>query len=317
MTIAEFEAGGFDAIRLSWGPGKYVLMVYGPHPRTRKVCRLAREEISLEAPRSDAPLSAANPGGLETVLSRMMEQQAQFQQSVLQALSQRPDPIAGLKDTLGLMTMFREAMGVERSSKSSLLEIIGAIKELRGAAAEILPEREEEKSDLARLLETAAPILQVMQSRAQVPAPALPASAPFPALPPIQPNPAPPRAPLPAPLPENPSLALVPLAQAFSTLQPEQRDALMQTLNQALAELLAMHDRGESAEAGSDFLAIHLPEEILELLDLPNWFELLSQFAPQVAPHEAWIREAVALLDVDPGEPEGGAPGASPEAPAM
>jgi hypothetical protein len=45
-----------------------------------------------------------------------------------------------------------------------------------------------------------------------------------------------------------------------------------------------------------------LPDELVEIMLLPNWFDLLAVVAPEVKTHEVWLREtrenAVKMFDI-------------------
>ena len=44
-------------------------------------------------------------------------------------------------------------------------------------------------------------------------------------------------------------------------------------------------------DKAADFVYDKLPDDLIEIMLLDNWFELLSGFAPAVKPHEAWLRQ--------------------------
>jgi hypothetical protein len=79
-----------------------------------------------------------------------------------------------------------------------------------------------------------------------------------------------------------------------------------------MQQLLAMAASGEPVENGAEFIADKLPDELLQYLDLPNWFDILASFAPDVRTHEQWIRDAKARADEMLNEDEDGPPGSGP-----
>ena len=60
-------------------------------------------------------------------------------------------------------------------------------------------------------------------------------------------------------------------------------------------------------DKAADFVYDKLPDDLVEIMLLDNWFDLLSGFAPGVKPHEEWLRQvrdkAIAMFDVE-DEPE-------------
>jgi hypothetical protein len=60
-------------------------------------------------------------------------------------------------------------------------------------------------------------------------------------------------------------------------------------------------------DKAADFVYDKLPDDLVEIMLLDNWFDLLAGFAPGVKPHEDWLRQvrdkAIAMFDVE-DEPE-------------
>lgn len=56
-------------------------------------------------------------------------------------------------------------------------------------------------------------------------------------------------------------------------------------------------------DKAADFVYDKLPDDLIEIMLLDNWFELLSGFAPAVKPHEAWLRQvrdaAMAMFEIE------------------
>jgi hypothetical protein len=303
LSTSEFEAGGYQTIRRRWGSGDYVLMVYGVHPRTGRSARLARERFTIESEQeSQAPASTATDAMLRALLDG--------QQALIAALANRPavDPMESMRGTLALAAQMREAFGMNANpapapaAGGALMEALGLLKSLKEVAGDLLPEREPPKSDLAEMIGMAAPIMDMVKSALaarQNPAPALPA--------PVAPLT------LPGSIAAAPAPDLQPLqafAEAIARLPENERERHMQELLDALQHLLSLAVAGRPPQEGADFMADKLPDEVLDLLEVPNWFEALSTFQPQVKPHEAWIRDAVELMfeddAADDAQPAGG-----------
>jgi len=64
------------------------------------------------------------------------------------------------------------------------------------------------------------------------------------------------------------------------------------------------------AETAAQFVVDKLPDELIEIMELPNWFEQLSHVAPEVKKHEEYLRKvrdlALSMIDYD-DEPEASA----------
>jgi hypothetical protein len=59
-------------------------------------------------------------------------------------------------------------------------------------------------------------------------------------------------------------------------------------------------------EQGAQFVYDKLPDEIVELMALDNWFELLAEVAPDCTLHKDWLQQVrdKALAMFDEGEEE-------------
>ena len=162
----EFEDGSFDMIRETFGSGEYELRLYGTNPSSGKfvVRRLTR--ISMADMKNNP-----EPNGIPSGLSQMVQTISQGQQQMLDAIvqmKQQPqrDPMEEMTKMLSMMTMMREAMGMNQMhQKSSIGEVVDAIKELRGAAAEVLPEKDSEPESLMGMLPKVLEIVSQSQSQ--------------------------------------------------------------------------------------------------------------------------------------------------------
>lgn len=56
-----------------------------------------------------------------------------------------------------------------------------------------------------------------------------------------------------------------------------------------LQTLVDMAASGADTEAGAQFVADNLPDDLLGYLPLPNILEILAKANPKVREHEAWI----------------------------
>jgi hypothetical protein len=319
----EFEDGSFDMLREMFGPGEYELRLYSTDPVTRKfsVRNLTRIKISdiKQAPAVRAEL----PSGLSQVLTAI----AQGQDRMLTALvemKQAPqrDPMEEMGKMLTMMTAMRSAMGLDQvqqqSNKSSIGEIVAAIRELRGAAEEIAPPEREEPASLMGMLPQVLDLVKAGQ-QSQAPAQVMPeySPAPEPVLSPVTLPPSmmemaqAPQAPInsastmPAFARNLPPAA--PAAHTDDTEDDSMNPITLIKLRAYLKTLVAMAVKPEPVQAGAQFVYDKLPDDFIDLMELPNWFEMLQSVAPEVMPHRVWLTNvrdaALKMIENDQEEP--------------
>jgi hypothetical protein len=278
-TISEWEEGGVPRVRADWGSGTYEMrcMIMGKTGvRYREVFRIAAENKPA-APPAPAP---APPSELADVV-RML---AEGQQRILEAVSQRPDPTAQLQGTLALMASMREAMGLNAPPPppppaadpgAMLGQLVGAIRQLREVATEVAPPAADPDNPMAMLGQIAEVVKLGMAQQQQT-------------MPPVQ---------LPASIAQAPQPQDDGDGEMFGLL----------VLRGQLQTLVEMAKGGASHEAGADFVAENLPDDLLGYLPLPNILEILAKANPAVRDHEAWflaVRDrAVQLLQAEDDSP--------------
>lgn len=277
----EFETGGLDMIRGQWGAGTYQIRLYGIHPESGKFVVRARTDINIAQP---AALAAMQMGGAQpqqnSELSRVLGMLIEGQQQIAQALMQRPqaDPMAQMKDTLALMVTMREAMGLNTAQvqqKSSIGEIVDAIKELRGASSLLGGESDEKEPSMMQMLPQ---VLSAVQSVAGAQQTQHVTAFPSVTMPPSIAN---------APVQEQP----VPEAQSVQTQNleddPEMLEQLLMMAN--LKKLLKMAEQNADVTAAVDFVLNKLPDELIDALENDQWFAMLSHFVPDAVKHQEYL----------------------------
>jgi hypothetical protein len=299
-SAADFEAGGdLEMIRREWGPGDYQLRLYGT--RAGAFGMLTKEDIGLVAdPRATAP-PTMQAQQQNSELAMMLKSMAENQAAMMRALAERPDPMAQMAPMLTLLGQMKNVFGPSESTqapKSQLSDIVAAIRELREVSSEINPPPPEPDSS-GGLIPMAGQVMELvrmgMENRQQQPQlPGIPPiiTPPAIAFPPIQP---------PIQRATNPAgVQVTQPAQQSPTPQPvpnqETLDMGVAELKRQLAEVIAMAAAGQPAEIGADVLYEKLPDEAIDLLLHASWFDLLCQFEPACKPHEAWFREAHAMV---------------------
>jgi len=303
----QFEDGNFDMLREQFGPGEYEMRLYGPHPVTKKFG--VRNQVRIKFAHQTEIKNSELPSGLAQVLGTI----AQGQERMLDALVQmkqapQKDPMEEMTKMLSMMTMMRQAMGMDGQQRagSSISEIVGAIRELRSAADEVAPQREEPETMMA-MLPKVLDIVSAGMSKGQ----AQPQPEPEQHFEPVQ---LPPSfyqsqqstqqsAEEPTPQPAAPAPNPIQTDQ-----QPEGENEVnhMKYIFKLRAYLSALVDfaiKVAPVETAAQFVADKLPDELLEIMELPNWFEQLSAVAPEVLKHEAYIRQvrdmALSMLDFE------------------
>ena len=272
----ELEDQSFDIIRDDFGPGDYELRLYASDPRTNRWLLRKRTRVQMaDAPKK--PDQAALPNGLSQVLTTIAQGQQQMLDALVQ-MKQQPqrDPMEEMTKMLSMMSLMREAMGMNQaqpaSSRSSIGEIVDAIKELRGAAAEVMPEKEESNDLMGMLpkvldLVTAAQGQQAAQPTEMAPMHQVDTGA---------------------------VLSTVTLPPAFQTAaQPQESEDMnpltLLKLRGYLKTLVGYAERSAPVAEAAQFVYDKLPDDLIDMMELPTWFELLGAVAPEVKPHEAYL----------------------------
>jgi hypothetical protein len=300
----QFEEGNFDLLRDRFGHGEFELRLYATHPQTRKFGIRSKLRVKMSEV-NKAAVSDALPSGLAQVLGTI----AQGQERMLDALVQmkqtpQKDPMEEMTKMLGMMSMMRQAMGMDNQSRagSSISEIVGAIRELRSAADEVSPQREEPETMMA-MLPKVLDIVSAGMNKGQ----AQPQPEPEAEFQPVQLPPSFAQAqPQPQPQPQlqpqyqpNPEPQLEPPTNEDDMANP----LVIIKLKAYLKTLTDMAVALTPIDKAADFVYDKLPDDLIEIMLLDNWFELLSGFAPAVKPHEAWLRQvrdaAMAMFDVE------------------
>lgn len=282
----EFEEGTFELLRKNFGAGEYELRLYATHPETRKFVVRSSTRVKIAESRA-----AAEPQQLPNGLSQVLETIAKGQERMLNAMvdmRQAPekDPMVEMTKMLNMMTLMREAMGInnQRQEKSSIGEIVAAIKELKGAATELVPAPVEKEPDslmgmLPKVLDLVA---AGQQSQANQNAVLSPVTIPQ-------------------------SIQEMPQNQPTPETAQEQ-DVNIMTMIKLKSYLKSLTDMAVSKakiEVGAQFVYDKLPDDLIEIMALDNWFDLLSGVAPEVKQHQAWLTKVrnAALKMFEP-EPE-------------
>ncbi|MGV0999691.1 MAG: hypothetical protein ACOYBQ_10225 [Fluviibacter sp.] len=300
-TAKEFEEGGDLAlIRNEWGSGDYQLRLFGV--RNGRLMMVGKEDVEIVADRNAtaAPVMHQN-----SELSMMLKSMADNQAAMMQALAQRPDPMAGMAQAFGLMAQMREAMGInpavqQGGGKSQLSEIVGAIRELREVSAEINPPPPpaDESGGLLpmgmQVMEMVKATMDAKRQEAQLhPAPLPMIHAPQSlAFPPV------------VPIHETISVqgelpGIPPAPQSPEQIPPagtEDMNFALLLLRGYLQQVIKMAANKAPVSDAAELLYEKMPDEAIDMLQLPQWFDLLCTFEPNCKDHAAYFGEAHAMI---------------------
>ena len=279
-TPEQFEEGDLPMLRDTFGPGDYELRLYGKHPKTGKYGIVAKTTVTI----AQAMRPIHNDlGRVDNGLTQVLATIADGQRQMLQALTERPqpkDPTEEMTKMLSLMSMMRQAMGIDAQPRSQITEIVSAIRELREASDEINTDNKPDTllGALPSVLEVVkAGIAQQQQQPHIMPTIAMPETLAAPVAPLIQ-SAAP--AAQANPNPANPTEE----QDVFNPLVVIQLKGYLKTL-------LSMAQKNKSVQDGSDFVFQKLPDELVELMALDNWFELLEMVSADATQYRAWLTQ--------------------------
>ncbi len=282
---SEFEEGGYDMLRDAFGAGRYKIMLYGSHPETGRFGILARNEVTIAESRipKQNPIAAQNNSELAQVLAMLAQGQQQLNERLVAMANVPPvDPMANMTQLLALMGSMRAAMGLDVQTQqakpqNSIAEIVGAIKALKEASEEFSPREKDETSVLSMAPQLMSLIQQGMQKPVE---PALGYSG-------------------------NP-LPIITPPESLNSPQPETDAMKLNQLNELklqLAKLLGMAKTSEDHDKSAAFVLEQLPDELIEILDSEQWFEMLCLVEPEAKQHAPWFAavraKVVALLDAE------------------
>lgn len=279
----EFEAGGLQMIRDTWGAGTYQVRIYGPNESGRSGI-LMREQIDIaEIPNANPVSNPAAPSGFEALMRTIAESNAR----ILEALTRQPervDPLEQFKQLAGIASVMRELVGGGAAKPPSLVDHLRELQAARDLAQD-LARGEEPKSEMDKLLAIAAPLVSTIAEnvKPKTALPAIVAPASIAAAAPAVPTPQ-----------ENP--------------QPESEGQLtMAQLQAAMAQLLTLAQQNADVESSAEHVATYIPDDLADLMESPIWWTLLKGFEPRVAPFEAWFKavrdRTLAKLQEDETDP--------------
>jgi hypothetical protein len=299
----EFEAGGtVNLIRRKWGPGRYSIELYARNPNNKgNFSRYAQDTVVIKPERE--------PDAGDLVTSTLAGLREDIKAALTRPAAAEGSEVSRLRETLGLMVMMREAMGLDKlagvrnpNPLELVTQLVGALRGAKDLAKEINQPAEPEG-----LLEKLAPKAMDMIQASMARQPLAPVQLPF-AAPPSNGAPS-----------ASPSSALTsaPTAAGAASLNGDAMDTqLAQGLRVAVQTLngMAMFQMDPDDAADMIFNSDQIPDEVLPILKAPDWFEQLARIAPACQPHKDWyLKTHAALLKIfeeeaqQPAKPADGA----------
>jgi hypothetical protein len=305
-TVEAFEAEYLELIRRDWGPGDYEIRLYGIKPGTKYFVVRVRENITVLPLRDEANIPSQRQN---SELAQALQMMAQTQQQILTALTEKPpavDPMAQMSQMFGMMATMREAMG--SPPQNQLKDIVGAMREMKEVSAEFAPKESSASDDPMSML---APILGIVQASIAAKNGGQAAqqenqsqenqSQENPQQ--IEFNN--------APRPQGLALANRKLPQHSN--EGEDMDMGTLALFGQFKRLLVLAKSGAAPQTGADLLFEKLPDELIDLLESPEWFGLLEKLPMGIGAdairHRDWLTQARDLAVAMFNEPESDADG--------
>lgn len=268
----EFEAGGTTMVRQKYGVGSYAIYLYGI-TRRGAFGIITKAEVEIEASKdfdarnTSAPANDARMDRLEALVTKMLE---------------RPpvDPMVEMQKMFAMAGTMREAFGLNNApQKSGVTEALEMMREMRAAAGELMPERESsDEGGLLGMAKGLIPLIGGVMAQQQA------GAAPMTALPPIDQTAT--IAPNNDPLPPG-------TVQTQPEGEPMSAEMLaMIALKGYIKAIVMMAKTGVDPQKGADIIYKHLPDEMIGMMELPVWWELLIEQAPDLNPYQEWVTKA-------------------------
>lgn len=299
MAAAELQSGDLEPIREEWGAGSYELRVYG------RQGLLAKPRVVIaEAMQPRQVQQIAHTSGNDGAVAQALVMIADTQRMILERLSAppppAPDPMAQMVQLGTVIATMRQAFGPAETATAGktpfdqVKELLQVTREVKSAARELSDDTPAaEPESMLGLAGKALDAIRVL-------APGQAAQLQHNPMPPVQPL-----QPLHVPASIPPAQQLQAQPAPDPTHNPDPAHVMNNTpetieqiqMRQAIELLCALAAAGRPAVEGGAVIYERLPDELIDHLDHPEWFKLVSGAFPALAPHEAWMREAKAEAD--------------------
>lgn len=285
----EYEAGGLAMIRSEWGPGEYQLRLMSSRGLA-KVLPIVLEPDATKPKDNPAPQPAQN-----SELSQVLAMLAQGQQRILEALTEKPDPMGQMSQMIALAGAMRQAFAPPTPSTPAgdpmamVTQVFSMVREAKTAVKELVDDDRPppDPSDPMAMVGQILPMIQQAMSNQQPAQPVYP-------LQPLQIPASVDRAP--APEPQHDMPAPIPVAQN-PIQQPEPETVENLIVRGLLEDLIQLSVDGKPPADGGAFIYEKLPDDLIDFMSNRYWFEMIAIRFPIIKPHEKWLREAKTAAD--------------------
>jgi len=282
FTPEEFEDGDLKMIRDRHGPGKYEFRLMTSKGIARRI------QVHI-APAADV-VQTAQPVAQNSELSQVLAMLAQGQQRLMEALTEKPDPMASMQQMLAMAASMREAFGMNQNAAppqnpmAMLKEVLEAAREVKATAHELGAD-DKPQADPSDPMSMLPGIVELVKTAMQGNAQQQPQH--------MQPLP-------PLMIPDsmaNPIQTHHPAPVIEQTVQPEPETVENLIVKGLLEDLCQLAVDGKPPADGAAFIFEKLPDELIDMMSHRYWFEIVSMRFALVKPHEKWLREAKAEAD--------------------
>lgn len=289
--VDEFESGGdLELVRSTFGHGSYAIHVYGAKGLlSRTVLEIA------EIPVVTNPSTAVADNNSSQLIQTILDGQRVLMEKLAAPPPVAPvvDPMIQMQTMLLMMKTLKEVMATNDTAKpaSQLSETLQLMAQLKEAARDLLPSQD--GGSETSLLGLGSQVLDlVKQSQRQGNQAIVPVQVPVSI--------------------GNQQLPLTdtapdikrrrPVGTTKTSIPPKQdeKTPMIKELEDLLAQalVLAATNDTQSAEQAAELLYERLPDELLDLIHDPNWFQILSNVAPQVIAHQTWLTSVVDYMRI-------------------
>lgn len=274
----EQDLGG---VRDRWGPGEYEFRLIGP----RGIHKRLRASIAAAVHANPVAIERTQDSALADSLRAMLATQERILERLMQTQQQPPQKssIESMTELALLMKTMREAFdtGPRHDAAAPLTQL----KELMEAARE-LKQTTRELADDAPASEPPSLLSSVPKVIDMIAAGLKSQAAPQIPLQPIQPM----------AIPQSVAQNASPSEQN-NPLPADEEPIEMLMLRQTVELLCAMARQNKDPEKGGEIIFEQMPDELIEHMKNPNWFDLVEQIFPIVKPHKEWLEKAKAHAD--------------------
>lgn len=272
------QGGGALLIRKKYGPGRYLVEVFGTNAATGRFTGYARDQIEIEPTLEPDPAD-----GINATLERI-EKLFTAKPAGEAAAAPAKSSMEQLREMLGMLVLFKEALGVGGpppppvSMVEQLGQLVQVMRGTRELASTIDPSPEPADPLLA-LAEKALPIIgeAIKQGQGQ------PAGLSHVTLPPTL------AGPVASPSAVPGAASVAPPAESGGVVTEDEFTAVRQGVR-GVNTLAALKVNPEGA-AQLIYDSDEFPDEAIELLKLPDWFDKLAQIEPSCAHYRAWYQQ--------------------------